>query len=424
MQLNYADLVRERVKLVEDARAILDRAVAAKRSLTAAEQAEFDRLDKRVSEIKAITDRGAIIDEEERHLAQPRPRKTQMILAGQDRLAGAGDVVLRSNETFAQRFGGGPAPERRVGLDTLIRAAFGRGSAEERAAISGAIGADGSVLVPSYLAPTILDAAFEESVLVRAGALRVAMTERTHTLPRITADPQLGWRAELGTVDEQKEPGIGVAVLTAKSLAGVAVVSMEVLEDASGLEAAVTRSFGRAIARAFDKAALQGGGTHGPASLFADTAIEAASTVFADWSSLADIAADLATAEGGELDFIVLDHARIATLRKAQASTAGTWLGPPPGLESVRLLGSAQADAEAEYLLVGSRGSAVAIGMLNEIRFLVLREHYAVNQPYPAGGSAIGGGVGLAVFARGDVVAVEPGRLLKVPTSEGEGGGS
>jgi HK97 family phage major capsid protein len=71
------DLIEERVKLFEQNKAILDKAAAEKRTLTAEEQQEYDRKDARITEIRGTLDRVAKQEAEERSLGESRGRQTE-----------------------------------------------------------------------------------------------------------------------------------------------------------------------------------------------------------------------------------------------------------------------------------------------------------------------------------------------------------
>lgn len=326
--------------------------------------------------------------------------------------ASATGYTLRSGETFVSRAGSYKGPD----LGTILRGAANLGGREERDAVSGLTGANGEVVIPSYVSAQILDRAMEQSALVRAGASRVRMLARTHVVPRISSDPTLSWRAELGTVAEDKEPGIDAATLTAKSLSGVAVVSMEALEDASGLGNAVEASLARAVAKAIDAAALaESTGSNAPVALQLDNAIN---TGVRTWTpSAADLPVmwgELAAQSGMDMSWVIAPYADVATIMAEQASTAGSWLGLPPLLPDLRLIGSAALDADSANVLAGAGAGSIAIGSIGELRITVLRERYAVNQSYTSGTTTadIGGAVGFMVWWRGDVAAVDPQRLM------------
>jgi HK97 family phage major capsid protein len=70
-------LTEERVKLHEDNKALLDKAAAEKRNLTAEEQAEFDKRDARGVEIRKAIENAEKVEAEERALAESRGRKTE-----------------------------------------------------------------------------------------------------------------------------------------------------------------------------------------------------------------------------------------------------------------------------------------------------------------------------------------------------------
>lgn len=412
---NPIQLRRMAAELLEEGQRIVEEAGGNVRSIPAIAQSRLRHIDRESKALLFEADELEKLEDEGR--GYHGPTKPEFEGNGRGRTQERASITgyeLRSGETFVSRAGAYNGPD----LNVIVRG-MTIGTREERDAVSGLTGASGEVLLPTFVSASILDAAFERSALVRAGARRVQMLARSHTIPRISADPVLGWRAELGVVAESKEPGIDALELVAKSVAGVAVVSMEALEDAAGLGNAVSASLTRAVAKALDAAAFaESPVSNGPDSLFNGTPIETATATWTPQNSdLAYVAAELADACGEDLGFMVVPNGDIATLRVEQASTAGSWLGTPPGMANVNLIGTNTMGTDSTYVLAGSRGDAIVVGALSDVRIRLLQERYAVSQSYASGTTTanIGGAVGFLVMARMDVGVVQPAQLLLVP---------
>ena len=192
----------------------------------------------------------------------PRRNRRDVFL-GERRFAEAFDIG-RPAQRAAEEFSVGALIQGLAGVRELDPA-----SAEGRA-LTGA-GAGGS-LVPSAVAAGILDGVFAASTVHAAGAQAVPMPARSLTLPRIDSPPVPGWHQEGVSDVPEDEPGIGAAVLNAKTIAVRFSPAVELLEDASEQAAEGLRQVMiAAIASAIDKAALMADGTsNDPVGLFND----------------------------------------------------------------------------------------------------------------------------------------------------------
>lgn len=72
-------LIAERVKLHEDSKALLERAAAEGRTLSAEEQTTFDRMHTRMGELRETITRSNAVDDSERSLALSRGRQTEPV---------------------------------------------------------------------------------------------------------------------------------------------------------------------------------------------------------------------------------------------------------------------------------------------------------------------------------------------------------
>jgi HK97 family phage major capsid protein len=102
--------------------------------------------------------------------------------------------------------------------------------------------------------PAMLIAAYTRSARVRGGPSGKVVV----SLPAWTADPTVAWRAENPAIGSS-DGTVALVPFVAKTLAGSTLVSREIIED-SNLSGLLESAYGKALALAFDKAALVGSG--------------------------------------------------------------------------------------------------------------------------------------------------------------------
>ncbi len=252
-------LIEERVKLYEENKALLDRAAAEKRTLTAEEQQEYDRKDARISEIRATLDRQAKQDAEERALGESRGRQTDTVVTrGNEITERDRDLAFRvwalGGDEGALRMyhaSGGASPAeafeaaRRVGLSPGTR------SLETRALSVGTTDAGG------YSVPDELMRAFVEVQKWYGRVENLATVLNTGSgadlpVPKVDDTSNTGEIiAEAGAVTTTADPTFGQVVLQSFKYSSKAViVSVELLQDSSiNLPSYLGRALGTRIGR-------------------------------------------------------------------------------------------------------------------------------------------------------------------------------
>src|SRR5215204_5419147 len=113
--------------------------------------------------------------------------------------------------------------------------------AEQRAMAEGTIGAGGA-MVPISLSARIVDRARNTARVLQAGATTVPMETSQVNLARFSGDPSGAWHSENAAITPA-DATLEQVSLTAKTLAGIVTVSRELLEDAQGVDAELTRIF-------------------------------------------------------------------------------------------------------------------------------------------------------------------------------------
>jgi HK97 family phage major capsid protein len=130
----------------------------------------------------------------------------------------------------------------------------------------------GGALVPTVYSSQVIDMARVQTQVLNAGAQFVPMSAPTVILGKWTSDPVPAFRNE-GAAVAQSDASVDKITFTARSLAGYTTLSRELLED-TDLGNLLETSYARAVAIAWDNAALMGTGVAPiPLGLFNDTGI-------------------------------------------------------------------------------------------------------------------------------------------------------
>jgi HK97 family phage major capsid protein len=257
------EMRRARAQLVEQGRALLNKATAEKRSLTTAESDEFDRLE------AEITASGKTIEALERQKAYELEMASPIPMPGtstdDDRGRNPNGLrLLRPEERVADVV----KATRRGGLEELSLDKFlfgvttGRWDGaplEQRAMVEGTL-AEGGYTVPTPLSAEIIDAIRNQAVCIRAGARTVVMPSQTLGYARVTGDVGAAWKAELANVAAQ-DMAFDKVLLDAKVIAARVELSVELSEDSQGLTETVKRALAETFAAKLDYACLAGSGT-------------------------------------------------------------------------------------------------------------------------------------------------------------------
>jgi HK97 family phage major capsid protein len=316
------ELQAKRNALVAKSRAIHDLAAKEKREMTATETVDFNKfLDESDAAKREIDGHSGSASERlanaTRELGTREGRRVPPEqLGGEARVIGGsamrfrtdnGEEVraLRSDESFASaniKSDEAPLPDgirpEELSLGRWIRAAitkdWSKAQAEKRA-MGGAGDVGGGVMVPFALSSDFIDLARNKTVIFKAGAQVLPMESAQLRIAKLLADVTPSWKIEnalAGSVDAQ----FGGVTLTARTLMGLAVASVELIDDARNFEALIEHSLSMAIGLELDRAALLGDGTNaspigifntlgvGSVSLGTNGAALTNTTTFNNWS--------------------------------------------------------------------------------------------------------------------------------------------
>jgi HK97 family phage major capsid protein len=158
----------------------------------------------------------------------------------------------------------GFTPESRaLSFDRMIRGMVTGdwdGADTESRALSESPTTAGGHMVPTPVAATVIDKARAQARIFQSGAVTVPMTSSTLKYARLTAEATPGWRNEAAAITDQAMTFDSVT-FTARSMAMLVKVSMELFDDAPNTNHVIENSFAKQIALELDRVGLRGSGT-------------------------------------------------------------------------------------------------------------------------------------------------------------------
>lgn len=278
--------------------------------------------------------------------------------------------------------------------------------AERRAMAEGTLTAGGH-LVPTLLSAQIIDKARNDTAVLRAGARLVPMPNRVLDIARWEGDPVPAWRNEAASI-AASDGTLGKITLTARSLAGLVVVSRELLEDAAEIDDQVRTAFAAQFALIVDKAALYGSGTapepRGVKNTSGITTVSMGTNgaQVANYDPLADAKGALRDLNERPSGYIMSTRT-LRTLAKLK-DTTNQPLVPPAYVADVPRFDTnqvpnnlTQGTSNNASDLFTADWSQLYVGVRTELQISVLTERYADT-----------GQVGILCWWRGDVAVARP----------------
>jgi len=374
-------------------------------ALLASEQRAWDEHDAEVRDL------GLLLDEVSLHRVD-RSRLVDATRSPMPPGSRAGDRVLTREQSFEGHVRArGLVEEHEDGLSLrkyvrgLALGDWSGADAERRVMAEGTLTAGGHLL-PSPLSAQIIDLARAETRVFQAGARTVPMTSSTLKLARLTGDPSAAWHSENAAISAS-DAAFDAVTLTARTLAGLVVMSRELVEDTDA-DDVVTRAFADVFAQKLDLAALYGTGTAPePRGVKNTTGVTVQSqgangAALTSYDPLIDAAGSLQD-NNFEAQAMIYAPRTARTLAKLKDST-GQPLQVPPALDGIRRLVTNQVPVnltqgtatDASDAFVGDFRELL-IGIRHRFEVSVLRERYAEN-----------GQIGLLTWMRADVLVTRP----------------
>ncbi|WP_252177954.1 phage major capsid protein [Endozoicomonas sp. 4G] len=277
----------------------------------------------------------------------------------------------------------------------------------------------GGVLIPTPLSASIIDLARNKARVMQAGAVVWPMDATTLTVPRQTGDASGAWRPELGKI-HRTDVALEPVVLKSCSFGALVTLSMELMEDAIGLDVFLTQTLSNIIAEGVDLAALSGEGATDsesneriePVGVLNTLGVQeidlnAALTSYAPFSQAVTMIRQVNGEPGGlmmaPVNFGILD---------ALTASDGQPLMPPPSWGQISHYDTNQVD---ESTAIVGNWSQLAIGIRHNIRLeYAYTGNIAAQAPQKEVDLFSQNAVAIRVLWRGDVAVQRPDQFVKV----------
>ncbi|WP_052360051.1 phage major capsid protein [Solidesulfovibrio alcoholivorans] len=252
--MDMNDIKREQTRCMKELEALA--ASGDDTESLAAKRAELADLDTRLAVLDDLAKRRGPADKVPGIGA---PAGAPAIREGEVRVLAPGDKLA---DTCRRDLVDGIKPEElslgRV-LRGLVTGDWSGAEAEKRSVMSEGTSSLGGVLIPAPMAAQVIDLARNQAVVFRAGASTVPMTANTLKMCKVTGDMSASWREENAAITAS-EMSFDSLSFTAKALAAICSISIELLEDAGNVNGLIENSIAQALALELDRAALFGSG--------------------------------------------------------------------------------------------------------------------------------------------------------------------
>lgn len=348
---NVYEILFQRGEAFEAAKALIDKAEAENRDLTKEEKLEYERNIRLMDELAERARRAGYIDKIDADLRKPL---NEPIRLNPGAYMGAGirtafDIegkaypVIESRDYLTRHV---PNDKGDFSLGAFVRARMGL---EESRAVQ-----TGTAIVPQFLSAQIIDDVRAKSRVIQAGAMTIPIDGPT-TLCRIDGDPTVYQHTEAAEDIVESTPTFTPLELDPKALVALIPLTMEVVEDARNLDAALQTSLAAAFAAKLDALTIT--------KILADVNI-ATSEAAEDCGTWAGVMAAVTAMLGANMDLpsaIIANTADYAARAGATASTAGTWLGAPPALVGMKDLFTTSISEGSAILGGFNQGVAIAV---------------------------------------------------------------
>lgn len=418
--------------LVQQCRAILDKAEAEKRDLTAEEQAEFDRKYKEAQSLNRELGGTYQTRRETLEAAEVYMSQSQGTIAGglqdgssnpftradvgadewRDRTGRVTRALLpgESVRAYLEARDGVPEELQGIRLGQMMRAmATGCRNDQERRALALGVDTAGGYTAASILSAQVIDLMRPKLVINRAGARIVPLDfGGEFTFARVTEDPVPAWRAENAEVTEQ-EVVFGGVMARPRVLAMMVKVSRELIETAQNIESLLEKTLAKTMATKVDYAALVGGGP--PIEPLGVASGDSINTLAHDSSANFEMIVKARTlmleANSEEPTAAILsarDEGTLALLKDGE----GLPMPRPPVIERLPIMGTTNmpttyGDGENEGICLVGDFRTLLLPTWVGVRIQILQERFASNLQ-----------VGFLVWLMMDTILEQPESMCKI----------
>lgn len=411
------ELQRDKLALHNEARALFAKIEATDGAGDSSElEASHDRVMRAIDQVNLNIDEASCDDAgsaQERHSRRPGGSG---FASGSDDGSNFAQAWANENRTGWTDSNGNPVrvigaderisneEQRGTALGDVVRAmVVGPRSEIEKRALSEGTNSAGGYTVPTPLASWFIDRLRARSAVIKAGALTVSMDSATLAIARLDTDPVIGWRAENAAL-ASGDATFSRVLLTAKSLAGIVLLSRELLMDTVNAGQMIEQAIAKAMALEMDRAAIYGNGSgNSPTGIINISGINEVSmgtngAQVTSYDKLIDTIYEMQLDNAADPTAGIMHPRTGSTLAKLKDAQLNP-LQVPEMVRRVPLLTTTSAPI-AETLGTSSDTSSIVfgdfsqlfIGMRHEITIQMLSELYAAT-----------GQIGLAVHARMDV---------------------
>lgn len=261
MSVKLKQLRDQRGKLVADARAILDKAEAEKRALTADEDVAYKAIFTKQDETRAAIER-------EEQLAEVERSAAEQTLRDKDSAKGA----PKSGEARGDNAG---AEERSAAFASYLAGGFrSLNDTERRALQMDSDPAGGYTLAPEQFVNQLIKAV-DDQIFIRSRATKFRLqSSGSMGAPTLDANPaDADWTSELATGSEDSTMAFGKRELHPRPLAKRLKVSNKLIQMNGGIEALVRDRLAYKFGISQEKAFMSGNGANQPLGIFTPSAM-------------------------------------------------------------------------------------------------------------------------------------------------------
>jgi HK97 family phage major capsid protein len=166
--------------------------------------------------------------------------------------------ALKSSEKFASHYGG----STETSLDQWLRASFANNWGNIPTGLKTGLATDalGDLILPVPLSNRIIDLSRAASRVIQAGATTARMDGPSMQFARLKQDVSPGWKLENAQIGASA-PTFEPVFMTARTLAAMVVLSVELSEDVPTIGPAIETALVAALGVELDRAALLGSGS-------------------------------------------------------------------------------------------------------------------------------------------------------------------
>lgn len=344
-----------RAELIDKVQVLNDRVQREQRDFTPTEQTEWDRIG---AQIDKYTDEIKTAEQQERipqmastndigrgdfaHKPGTIPGEFRHSIPTGERLVDARGRELRTltkHDSYCDLIGG----DREFSLGRFIRAKLTgnwTGCEPEERLQTVVMDVGGGFLLVPTLAARFIDLVRNKSAVLNSGATLIPMDTSDVHIARLTGDVTASWVGETGHIPTSTA-SFGQIRLYSRTLAALASVSIELLEDAPNVGQLIEHSMAEAISVEWDRAALRGQGVGEPLGVVSTPGISTVSSI--GTFSFDDLLTGMGNVEDSNHtpSAWLLNSTTLENIRKMKDGE-GRWVVPPPDVQSLQRVVSNQ----------------------------------------------------------------------------------